>query len=82
MTFRRQPVEGRDELSVLTQSFNTMTEQLADAHERDLANRREIETSNLYLENILKNLNTGVLVLTDDFVRVANGGGGHPASAH
>lgn len=70
---RRQPVEGRDELSVLTQSFNTMTEQLADARERDLANRREIETSNLYLENILKNLNTGVLVLTDDFVlRVAN----------
>jgi nitrogen fixation/metabolism regulation signal transduction histidine kinase len=66
-------VEGRDELSVLTQSFNTMTEQLADARERDLANRREIETSNLYLENILKNLNTGVLVLTDDFVlRVAN----------
>ena len=37
------------------------------------SNRREIETSNLYLENILKNLNTGVLVLTDDFVlRVAN----------
>ena len=70
---RQQPVEGRDELSVLTQSFNTMTEQLADARERDLANRREIETSNLYLENILKNLNTGVLVLTDDFVlRVAN----------
>ena len=70
---RRQPVEGRDELSVLTQSFNTMTSQLADARTRDLANRREIETSNLYLENILKNLNAGVLVFTDDFVlRVAN----------
>ena len=70
---RRQPVEGRDELSVLTQSFNTMTSQLADARTRDLANRREIETSNLYLENILKNLNAGVLVFTDEFVlRVAN----------
>ncbi|MBL8310170.1 MAG: HAMP domain-containing protein [Burkholderiales bacterium] len=70
---RRQPVEGRDELSVLTQSFNTMTAQLAEARDRDLANRREIETSNLYLENILKNLNTGVLVMTDAFVlRVAN----------
>ena len=70
---RRQPVEGRDELSVLTQSFNTMTSQLADARTRDLANRREIETSKLYLENILKNLNAGVLVFTDDFVlRVAN----------
>ncbi len=70
---RKQPVEGNDELSVLTQSFNTMTAQLSDARNRDQANRREIETSNLYLENILKNLNAGVLVLTDDFVlRVAN----------
>jgi nitrogen fixation/metabolism regulation signal transduction histidine kinase len=70
---RKQPVEGRDELSVLTQSFNTMTSQLAEARERDQANRREIETSNLYLENILKNLNAGVLVFTDDFIlRVAN----------
>lgn len=70
---RKQPVEGRDELSVLTQSFNTMTSQLAEARDRDQANRREIETSNLYLENILKNLNAGVLVFTDDFVlRVAN----------
>jgi len=70
---RRQPVEGRDELSVLTQSFNTMTTQLADARDRDAANRRAIETSNLYLENILTNLNTGVLVLSDDFtLRVAN----------
>jgi nitrogen fixation/metabolism regulation signal transduction histidine kinase len=70
---RQQPVMGRDELSILTQSFNTMTSQLAEARTRDLANRREIETSNLYLENILKNLNAGVLVFTDDFVlRVAN----------
>jgi len=70
---RKQPVQGRDELSVLTHSFNTMTSQLADARERDLANRREIETSNLYLESILKNLNAGVLVFTDEFVlRVAN----------
>ena len=70
---RRQPVVGGDELSILTQSFNTMTSQLAEARARDLANRREIETSNLYLENILKNLNAGVLVFTDDFVlRVAN----------
>ncbi len=70
---RRQPVAGRDELSVLARSFNLMTAQLADARERDAINRREIETSNLYLENILRNLNAGVLVFTDDYVlRVAN----------
>lgn len=70
---RRQPVAGRDELSVLAGSFNTMTAQLADAREQDALNRRAIETSNLYLENVLRNLNAGVLVFTDDFVlRVAN----------
>jgi nitrogen fixation/metabolism regulation signal transduction histidine kinase len=70
---RRQPVAGRDELSVLAGSFNAMTAQLADAREQDALNRRAIETSNLYLENVLRNLNAGVLVFTDDFVlRVAN----------
>jgi nitrogen fixation/metabolism regulation signal transduction histidine kinase len=70
---RRQPVAGRDELSVLASSFNTMTAQLADAREQDAVNRRAIETSNLYLENVLRNLNAGVLVFTDEFVlRVAN----------
>ncbi len=70
---RRQPVSGRDELSVLATSFNTMTTQLADARDRDATNRRDIETSNLYLENILRNLNAGVLVFTDNFdLRVAN----------
>jgi nitrogen fixation/metabolism regulation signal transduction histidine kinase len=70
---RRQPVSGRDELSVLASSFNTMTEQLADARDQDALNRRAVETSNLYLESILRNLNTGVLVFTDEFVlRVAN----------
>jgi nitrogen fixation/metabolism regulation signal transduction histidine kinase len=70
---RRQPVKGRDELSVLANSFNAMTAQLADAREQDAVNRRQIETSNLYLENVLRNLNAGVLVFTDDYVlRVAN----------
>ncbi len=70
---RRQPVAGRDELSVLARSFNLMTLQLADAREREAVNRLEIETSNLYLENVLRNLNAGVLVFTDEYVlRVAN----------
>ncbi len=70
---RRQPVAGRDELSVLANSFNAMTAQLSDAREQDAINRRAIETSNLYLENVLRNLNAGVLVFTDDYVlRVAN----------
>jgi nitrogen fixation/metabolism regulation signal transduction histidine kinase len=70
---RQQPVQGGDELSVLTQSFNAMTTQLSDARDRDAKNRRAIEISNLYLENVLRNLNAGVLVFNDNFVlRVAN----------
>jgi nitrogen fixation/metabolism regulation signal transduction histidine kinase len=70
---QQQLVRGDDELSVLAQSFNAMTTQLTDAREQDTQNRRAIETSNLYLENVLRNLNAGVLVFNDDFVlRVAN----------
>jgi nitrogen fixation/metabolism regulation signal transduction histidine kinase len=70
---QQQLVRGDDELSVLAQSFNAMTTQLTDAREQDTKNRRAIETSNLYLENVLRNLSAGVLVFNDDFVlRVAN----------
>ncbi len=62
---RRQPVVSRDELGVLTQSFNTMTAQLAQAREREEESRRAIETTSAYLESILGNLSTGVLVLDD-----------------
>ncbi|TAG48708.1 MAG: HAMP domain-containing protein [Betaproteobacteria bacterium] len=70
---KQQAARGNDELAVLTHSFNAMTQQLADAREQDGKNRRAIETSNLYLENVLRNLNAGVLVFNDRFVlRVAN----------
>jgi nitrogen fixation/metabolism regulation signal transduction histidine kinase len=69
----KQPVESRDELGVLTHSFNTMTEQLADAQIRDVASRRQIETSNAYLESVLRNLSAGVLVFDSRFrLKVAN----------
>jgi nitrogen fixation/metabolism regulation signal transduction histidine kinase len=69
----RQPVESSDELGVLTHSFNTMTVQLSDAQTRDEAARKQIETSNAYLENVLKNLSAGVLVFDSQFrLKVAN----------
>ena len=62
---RRQPVVSRDELGVLTESFNTMTAQLAEAQGRAEESRRAIETTRAYLESILGNLSAGVLVFDD-----------------
>jgi nitrogen fixation/metabolism regulation signal transduction histidine kinase len=70
---RRNPVHSRDELGVLTESFNTMTAQLADAQQKAEESRRAIETTRAYLESILANLSTGVLAFDDAFrLRTAN----------
>ncbi|MFO1313880.1 MAG: ATP-binding protein [Burkholderiales bacterium] len=62
---RRQPVVSRDELGVLTESFNTMTAQLAEAQAREQESRRAIETTRAYLESVLGNLSAGVLVFDE-----------------
>jgi nitrogen fixation/metabolism regulation signal transduction histidine kinase len=62
---RRQPVTSRDELGILTESFNAMTAQLADANARNEESRRAIETTRAYLESILGNLSSGVLAFDD-----------------
>ena len=62
---RRQPVVSRDELGVLTESFNTMTAQLAEAQGKAEDSRRATETTNAYLESILGNLSAGVLVFDE-----------------
>ena len=62
---RRQPVVSRDELGVLTESFNTMTAQLAEAQGKAEESRRATETTRAYLESILGNLSAGVLVFDE-----------------
>jgi nitrogen fixation/metabolism regulation signal transduction histidine kinase len=70
---RRQPVTSRDELGVLTESFNTMTAQLAEAQQRTEESRRATETTRAYLESILGNLSAGVLAFDDHYrLRTAN----------
>ena len=70
---RRTPVTSRDELGVLTQSFNTMTAQLAEAQVRTEDSRKAIETTRAYLESILANLSAGVLAFDDRYcLRTAN----------
>ena len=70
---RRQPVTSRDELGVLTESFNTMTVQLAEAQQKTEESRRANETTRAYLESILGNLSAGVLAFDDRYrLRTAN----------
>jgi nitrogen fixation/metabolism regulation signal transduction histidine kinase len=70
---RRHPVQSRDELGVLTESFNTMTAQLAEAQQKEEENRRAVETTRAYLESVLANLSAGVLAFDNAFrLRTAN----------
>ena len=70
---RRQPVTSRDELGVLTESFNTMTAQLAEAQQKAEESHRAIETTRAYLESILGNLSAGVLAFDEGYrLRTAN----------
>jgi two-component system, NtrC family, nitrogen regulation sensor histidine kinase NtrY len=70
---RRNPVQSRDELGVLTESFNTMTAQLAEAQHKEEENRKAIETTRAYLESVLANLSAGVLAFDTAFrLRTAN----------
>ena len=70
---RRQPVVSKDELGVLTQSFNAMTAQLAEAHAKNEESRQAIETTRAYLESIVGNLSAGVLAFDDQYrLRTSN----------
>lgn len=59
----RPIVASSDELGTLTQSFNTMTHQLADAREAVERNRLALEDAKAYLESVLANMSAGVMVL-------------------
>ncbi len=58
---------ARDEVGQLTRSFNAMTRQLDEARQMVDRHRRQLEQSNLYLESVLSNLSSGVLVFDRAF---------------
>lgn len=62
---RRHQVHSKDEFGVLTESFNLMTEQLAAARTIAQQNQQEVENARAYLESILANLSSGVIVFDE-----------------
>ncbi|MGH8764861.1 MAG: ATP-binding protein [Burkholderiales bacterium] len=74
---RPAPVTSRDELGVLTESFNSMTLQLADARRIVEANRMALESAKARLENILANLSAGVMVFDRDLALSISNRGAH-----
>ncbi|MDX9699049.1 MAG: ATP-binding protein [Rhodocyclaceae bacterium] len=74
----RQALPARDELGILTQSFNQMTRQLEDARAQAERNRAAVESARAYLESVLAHLSTGVLAFdADGYLRAANRGATH-----
>lgn len=57
----------KDEVGQLTRSFNAMTRQLDEARRMVENNRQQLQRSNVYLESVLSNLSSGVLVFDQSF---------------
>ena len=75
---RRAAVASRDEIGMLTQSFNSMTLQLADARAAAERHEAELAQAKAYLESILANLSAGVLAFDENLrLRSANRSAGN-----
>lgn len=60
-------VSNSDELGSLIQSFNDMTQQLANAREQTEKSRIDLEIAKAHLESVLTNMSAGVIVLDQTF---------------
>lgn len=68
-----QTVSSRDELGMLTQSFNRMTQQLTEARNTAQQHQDKLLEAKAYLEGVLVSVTTGVITLDRDLtVRIVN----------
>lgn len=65
---KRLPLTSSDELGVLVQSFNDMTQRIAQARDEAERSQRRAESQKAYLEVVLGRLSSGVLVLDNQRV--------------
>ena len=75
---QRETVASSDEFGVLTQSFNTMRQQLAEARAAAERNQEQLTEAHTYVQSILANLSAGVLAF-DESLRLRSFN--HSASA-
>ncbi|HXF66274.1 MAG TPA: ATP-binding protein [Burkholderiales bacterium] len=69
----RAAVASRDELGQLTESFNRMTQQLAEARAQAERHQAALAHAKAYLESVLANLSAGVLAFDEELnLRAAN----------
>ncbi|HET7845454.1 MAG TPA: ATP-binding protein [Xanthomonadales bacterium] len=67
------PAGGDDELGFLTESFNRMTRELAEASAQARASQAQTEAQRAYLETVLERLSSGVLTIDGEgTLRTAN----------
>jgi len=71
----RRALPARDELGILTHSFNQMTRQLEEARAQAENSRFEVESARAYLESVLTHLSTGVLVFSKEGILRADNRG-------
>jgi nitrogen fixation/metabolism regulation signal transduction histidine kinase len=70
---QRAAVVSRDEIGTLTQSFNRMTLQLAEAHAQAQRHQAAMSQAKAYFESLLANLSAGVLAFDEEMnLRAAN----------
>jgi PAS domain S-box-containing protein len=60
---KKIPDQGKDELGMLVRSFNTMTTKLESANKTLELNRQRIESSRNFLEGIINNMSSGIIVI-------------------
>ena len=60
---KKIPDQGKDELGMLVRSFNTMTTKLESANKALELNRQRIESSRNFLEGIINNMSSGIIVI-------------------
>ncbi len=63
---QRETVASRDELGILTQSFNAMRQQLAEARAIGERNQAQLANAHAYVQGILANLSAGVLAFDEN----------------